>query len=150
MEEITTARAYNPTKGQSARIQLAHLGKILFGLQFVSLVLILAGLLSGLLAVTYYVLLALISLLTIFLIYAAYPEFASWWGGGDALLRISDGILRATPYTASITLALSLLSIALLCCDFRKKSIPRIVVSAIVAVIAIVALAIFYVGGSAA
>lgn len=144
MEEITTARAYKPTKNQSARIQLAHFGKILFGLQFIPLAIILAGLLSAVVMVFLYLIVLLVLLATLFLILIAAPDFISSLQSGEVIGEITQGIMSITPYTASITLTLSVLSIVFLCCDFRKKDIPRIVVSSVVSVLAIVALAIFY------
>lgn len=127
-------------KGTLARMQAVHLGKILFNLQFIALAVMLASVLSFIGIAVYYIMLVAISLLTVFTIYAIYPNFVNAWTGGEKLANIAVKLAQSWTYTIPIVICLAALSIGLLCFDKNEKHIARIVVSSIIIVIALILL----------
>lgn len=130
-------------------MQIVHFGKIAFNLQFIPLAAIAAGVVSSILIGFYYFILAMVSLLTLFAIYAIYPGFASLWAGGESLIEIAGVISSSWKYVVPIVFVLSAASIVCLCFDKNDKHIARIVVSAIVCVIAFVILILRLTGSGA-
>lgn len=139
---MDSQRSYRAPKTVLARMQVVHLGKIAFNMQFIPLAIVTAGVLSLILLGFYYFLLAMISLMTLFAIYAIYPGFASLWAGGEALEEIGNVVASAWKFVVPIVFVLSAASIICLCFDKNNKHIARIVVSAIVSAIALVVLII--------
>lgn len=149
MEDLQP-RPYKLPKGLSARLQLTHLGKILFNLQFIPLVVIIASVLSFFVVAMFYLLLLMISIGTLGLIYIVFPNMLNWWAGGESLLALTEWLALCVPYIAPAGIALSVLSIVLLCFDFREKQIARIIISVIVAIITAIALAFYLNAGGVA
>lgn len=120
------------------RMQTAHLGEILFKLQFVALATALASVFSFVALVVYLIFLVFISIGTLGMIYAAYPQLASWWSGVSAIAEVFSVFNRSWKFTAPIAMVLSVLSA--LCLFFGKKDrdYARIAVCAVVLVAAIV------------
>lgn len=123
-----------------AKMQVVHFGKILFNLQFIALAIMLASIITFIMPAIYYLMLIAISFLTIFSIYVWYPNFSSFWTGGETLLNIADVLTNSWQYTIPIALALAVASIICLCFDGNKKHIGRIVVSVVISVVLIVIL----------
>ncbi len=149
MEQKEKIRAQ---KSALARMQIVHLGRIAFNLEFVALVFCLASVLSFMLTGIYYLFLIIVSFGTIGIIYLIYPEFASWWNGGETLAIITNKLFESWPYVIPITVGLSLISIICLSFDQNKKQSGRIIGSIIVMVIALVILLLILVnnkGGNA-
>lgn len=69
---------FKTPKKALARMQIVHLGKILFILQIITSI-TLASPLTFAIYPLYYAALILISFFTGFTIFIAYPDFASWW-----------------------------------------------------------------------
>lgn len=127
------------------RMQLVHLGKILFNLQFLMIAIMLASVMTFIFPAIYYLMLIAISLLTIFSIYAWYPEFSSFWAGGETLTKIATIFAHSWKYTVPITLVLAVASIVCLSFDDREKQIPRIILSVLFAVFAIIILVLKFI-----
>lgn len=127
------------------KMQVVHFGKILFNLQMLPFAIMVTSIASFIVPVVYYIMLIAISLFTFFSIYAVYPEFSSWWSGGEVLAKVAEQLAQSWKYTVPIVLALSLLSIVCLSIDANKKHTTRIVVSVIVAVLSIAILALKFI-----
>ena len=129
-----------------ARMQVVHLGKILFNLQFLALAVMAASVLSFILPAIYYLMLICVALLTFCTLFAN-PTFASMWAGGETLTRVAEVMTQSWTYTVPISLALAVLSIGLLCFDKNQKHPARIAVSVIIALIAVVILVLKLING---
>ena len=125
-----------------ANMQIARLGKITFILQFISLAIMFLGIISFTLVLAYYFVLCMIALCTLFLILFD-PEFLALFSAGDGVLNFSMIIASWWKFTAPITLCISTLSIVCLCLDKSKKNIAKIIISAIVAAVALIYLISF-------
>lgn len=134
---MENAKNFKTPKKTLVNMQVVHLGKILFNLQFIAVAVMFASVLSFLLPAIYYLMLLCISLLTLFTIYAAYPNFKNLWKGGETLTKIAEVMAQSWQYTIPIALALSVASIICLCFDRRQKHTARIVVSAVIAALAV-------------
>lgn len=143
-------RIYATPKKDLLGMQVVHFGKILFNLQFIAIAVMFASVVSLFLPVLYYLMLACVSLLTLFIIYAAYPEFASWWAGGETLMRAAAALADSWTYTVPITVVLAVGSIVCLCFDKREKQIGRIVASSVILVLAFVLLIVKLINSGAA
>lgn len=146
MEELN----YKTPNNLLVRMQITHLGKILFNLQFAAVAVMFASVMSFVLTAVYYIMLIAVSVFTIFSIYAWYPEFASWWKGGDTLGKITLVLAESWKYTVPIVLVLSIASIVCLSMDKNKKHTARIAVSVLVAVVAAVVLVMKLINGGGA
>ena len=133
-------KTYRPPKKELARMQVVRFGKILFNLQFLALVVMLASILSFIFPVIYYLVLIFIMLITCFSIFAIVPDFASWWSGGEKFLEIAIILFGSWMFTVPIALIVSVGSIVCLCFDKNQKHVARIVVSSIIAVVAVIIL----------
>lgn len=127
-------RPYKTPKGTLAGMQVVHFGKILFNMQFVALAIMIASLISFVLPLIYYVLLASVTMLTLFLL-LLNPTFRALWAGGEVLTKIAEVMLESWKYTVPAVAILSIASIVCLCFDKQKNQTARIVVSAIFAVL---------------
>lgn len=120
-----------------SRMQVVHLGKILFNLEFLVLIIMLSSVISILIPVVFYLFMLLISLVTFFSIYIIYPEFASWWGSGTVMLNISEMLNQSWKYTVPILIVISILAIICLSNDKSKSNKGKIICSIIMASIAL-------------
>lgn len=122
-----------------AKMQIAHLGKILFNLQFIALAVMLASVLTFILPAIYYLMLICITLLTLFMVFSN-PNFASFWKGGEHLTTIADVMTQSWKYTVPIVAVLAIASVICLLVDKNNNHIPRIITSVIIAILAIAVL----------
>lgn len=129
------------------RMQVARFGKIAFNLQFLAVAVMAASVLSFLAMAVFYILLLAVTVVTLGLIFAAYPSFANLWSGGEVLGDIFNLLAPSWAYAVPVALALSATSIICLCFDYREKHVARISVSAVIAVISLIVLIIKLVGG---
>lgn len=132
-------KVYKTPSKTLARMQVVHLGKILFNLQFVAVAVMLASVLSFLMPAIYFLVLILITLLTLGMAFAN-PAFSSYWTGGEYLTHIAEVFAQSWQYTVPIVAVLAVLSIVCLCFDKTQKHTARITVSAIMCVLAVVVL----------
>ncbi len=133
-----------------ARMQIVHLGKILFNLAIIALLIMLSSVVSFTITLLYYLLLIAITIGTFGLIYGIYPDIAKWWSGGDKLMEMTTALAESWRYTIPIVLALSLASIICLCFDRLHPSKARIVMAVIIALLALMVLILKMMGGGAA
>lgn len=117
-----------------ARMQVVHLGKVLFNLQFIAVVIMIASVISFILPAIYYLLLICIAMLSLFALFAE-PGFRALWAGGETLTQIANVLKNSWNYTITIVAVFSVVSIVCLCFDKYKKQLPRIIISAVVFVI---------------
>lgn len=136
MENQKTFKTQNKTL---ARMQVVHLGKILFNLQFIVVAIMVASVLSFIMPAIYYLFLVCIAFLTLFTLFAN-PTFKSFWAGGETLTKIATVLSQSWKYTVPIVLVLAIASIICLCFDKNQKHIARIVVSVIICVLALIVL----------
>lgn len=122
-----------------ARMQVVHLGQILFRVQFVALAIMLASIISFIIIPIYYVLLIAIAMVTLFTLFLN-PVFMSFWSGGAALAQLTSVLGYSWKYTIPVVLVLSISSIVCLCFDKNKKHIGKIVGCAFICVAAIIML----------
>ena len=141
-------QAVTTPKSILVRMQVARLGKIAFNLQFLAVAVMAASVLSFLAMAVFYLLLLLITLLTLGLIYAAIPSLKDMWAGGAVLEGIFNTLAASWPYAIPAALALSVASIICLCFDYREKHVARITVSAVIAVLSLIVLIIKLVAGA--
>ena len=139
---------YKTPKNLLARMQVVHLGKILFNLQFVALAIMMASALSFLITALYYLLLISITLGTVGIIYLVYPQFSNWWSGGETLQNITSVLAESWQFTVPVVAVLAVASIVCLCFDNQKKHISRIITSIVICVLAILVLILKLVGGT--
>lgn len=138
---------FKPSNKTLAKMQVVHLGKILFNLQFLALAVMTASVLSFLLPAIYYLILIAISLLTVFTIYVTNPNFASYWSGGEKLTRLAEIMAQSWKYTVPIVLVLAALSITCLIFDKSQKHTAKIIVSVVIAVLAAIVLILKIING---
>lgn len=117
-------------------MQVVHFGKILFNMQFIAVAIMAASVLSFLFTAVYYLLLICAAFLSLFTLFAN-PTFQSLWAGGESLTAVASVLSQSWGYTVPIVIALSVGSIVCLCFDKNEKHTARIVVSAIVCVLAL-------------
>lgn len=127
-----------PTK-DLAKMQVVHFGKILFNLQFIAVAIMVASVLSFIMPAIYYLLLLCAALLSLFSLFAN-PTFLAFWSGGETLAEIANFLSGSWKFTVPIVAVLAAGSIVCLCFDKNKKHTARIVVSAIICVLALVVL----------
>ena len=138
MENQTTFKTPSDTL---MRMQVVHLGKILFNMQFIAVAIMAASVLSFIIPAIYYLLLISIAMLSLFTLFAN-PSFVSLWSGGEALSQIATVLVESWQYTVPIVAVLSIASIICLCFDKNKKHTARIVVSSILCALAVIVLLI--------
>lgn len=131
--------SFSTPKNILARMQIVHLGKILFNLQFIALAIMAASVLSFIMPAIYYILLVSLLLFSFFTL-LANPTFLSMWSGGETLTEIADVLLHSWKYTVPIVAILAAASIVCLCFDKKEKHVARIVFSAIFCVLALIVL----------
>lgn len=149
MNGQSTLTSLTTPKNVLLRMQVGRLGKILFALQFIALSVIFASILSVVAIVVFYLFMLIITLATFGLIFVAYPEVTNWWKGGEVLQNIFTALESSWTYVIPITIVLAISSIVCLCFDYRQKHTARIVVSAVIGVLAVAVLVIKLVGGGA-
>ncbi len=122
-----------------ATMQVVHLGKILFNLQFIVLALMLASVISFILPALYYIVLFCIAFISLGSLLID-ETFRSMWAGGDTLTKIAEVLTHSWKYTVPIVAILAIASIVCLMLDKNKKHVAKIVTSVIICVIALVIL----------
>lgn len=128
MENVKTL---STPKDTLIRMQVVHLGKILFNLQFVVVAIMLASILTFIFPAIYYLMLICAAFLSLFILFAN-PTFMSMWSGGDNLLKVADILAQSWRYTVPTVFALSIAAIVCLSFDKNHKHPARIIVSVIV------------------
>lgn len=131
---------FKTPRGVLAKMQATHFGKILFNLQFVAVAIMLASVLSFLIVALYYFFLLAVTLLTLGGIYAIYPEFASWWSGGETLNNIAVTLSSGWTYIVPIAIAVSAISVVMLSLDRTNKQTARIVISSVICALSVIIL----------
>lgn len=124
-----------PTK-TLVRMQVVHLGKILFNLQFIGVAVMMASVLSFIMPAIYYLMLICAAVLSLFIL-LGYPTFRSLWAGGETLLQVADTLTRSWQYTVPIVAGLAVAAIVCLCFDKHQRHPARITVSVIIAALAL-------------
>lgn len=122
-----------------AKMQVVHLGKILFNMQFVVLAIMVASVLTFIMPAIYYLVLIFVAFLTLFTLFAN-PNFMALWSGGEKLTQIASVLTESWKYTVPIVAVLAIASIVCLCFDKNQKHPARIAISVIICVLAIVVL----------
>lgn len=122
-----------------AKMQVVHLGKILFNLQFIAVAVMAASVLSFIIPAIYYLFLICLAGLTLFTLFAN-PTFVSFWTGGEKLTNIATILTQSWKYTVPLVVALAIGTIVCLCFDKNNKHTARIVVSVIVCILAAIIL----------
>lgn len=130
---------FKTPKKTLAKMQVVHLGKILFNLQFLVLAIMLASVISFILPAIYYIVLVFLVLFSFFSL-LANPTFRALWSGGEALSKVADVLLYSWKFTVPIVAIFSVASIVCLCFDKNEKHIARIVISVLIFVAAIAVL----------
>lgn len=120
-------------------MQVVHFGKILFNLQFLSLAIMLASVLTFILPAIYYLFLTCIMLMTLFIAFAN-PKFVSLWSGGETLTKVAEFFAGSWKFTVPIVAILSIASIICLSFDKNTKHVARIAVSVILFILAAIVL----------
>lgn len=120
-----------------AQMQLARLGKIAFVWQFIAVAVMLVSVITFLAAAMYYLVLIVIILGSAFLILLS-SDFQNWLNAGDGIMQFSVSLANWWKYAAPVALALSVLSIVCLCADRHRKHLARIILSALVALFAVI------------
>lgn len=143
MENLKTKTPNN----ELIKIQVNHLGKILFNLQFIALAIMIASVLSFLIPAIYYLVLIFISLITLFSIYATHPEFSNLWRGGDTLANIATTLTNSWKYTVPIILVLAISSIICLTLSKQENHKYRIITSVVLSILAIIVLVLKLING---
>lgn len=128
---------FQTPKPMLARMQVAHLGKITFNLQFLALAIMLASIVTFILPAIYYLMLICIAMLTLFIAFAN-PAYTKLWSGGEHLLTVADFLTKSWKYTIPILLALSVTTIICLIFDKNQKHVARITFSAIFALCSLI------------
>jgi len=134
-------KTFKTPKSVLVRMQVVHLGKILFNMQFIAVAVMAASVLTFIMPAIYYILLVSVACLSLFTLFAN-PDFAALWSGGETLTKLAETLSLSWKYTVPIVAVLAIASIICLCFDKNKKHTARIVVSAIFCVLAIVVLLI--------
>lgn len=130
---------FKPPRSYLARMQVVHLGKILFNLQFLAVAVMVLSVLSYVFTVSYYLILIMAAFLTLFTLFAS-PAFRALWAGGETLNAFAEALAESWKFTVPIVAALSVAAIVCLCADKGERHIARIVVSAAICAIAVVIL----------
>ena len=125
-------------------MQVERLGNIAFIMQFISLAIMFLGMATFMLVLVYYTVLFVIALFTFFLLFFS-PEFVALFSAGDGVLNFSLIISNLWKITAPATIVFSVTSIVCLCLDKGRKHTAKIIISAVVAAIALAYLGSFIV-----
>ncbi len=128
---MKNVKTLSTPKDTLIRMQVVHLGKILFNLQFVVVAIMLASILTFIFPAIYYLMLICAAFLSLFLLFAN-PTFMSMWSGGDNLLKVADILAQSWRYTVPTVFALAIAAIVCLSFDKNHKHPARIIVSVIV------------------
>lgn len=131
--------AFKTPKKMLARMQVVHLGKILFNLQFLAVAVMAFSMLSFIFTAGYYMILICAAFLTLFTLFLN-PTFRALWSGGEALTKFAEALADSWKFTVPIVAALALAAIACLCFDAKEKHTVRIVASTVICAIAVVVL----------
>lgn len=121
------------------RMQIVHLGKILFNLQFIFVTIMVASILTFILPAIYYLILFIVAAITLFSLFAN-STFRSLWSNGEVLTQVANYLSGSWKYTIPLVLIFSIMSIACLCFDKNKKHTARILLSGILFVVSIIIL----------
>lgn len=132
-------RLYKTPIKTLARLQVVHLGKILFNMQFIAVAIMIASIVSFLIPAIYYIVLFCILFLSLFTL-LSNESFMSLWSGGETLTKIAEALTHSWKYTIPLVAALSIASIVCLCFDKNKKQIARIVISSVTCTLALIML----------
>ncbi len=132
-------KTYKTPSKTLARIQVVHFGKILFNMQFIAVAIMAASVISFIMPALYYIVLACIAFLSLGSL-LVNETFRSMWAGGETLTKIAEVLTHSWKYTVPIVVVLAIASIVCLCFDKNKKHIARIVISAIICVLALIVL----------
>lgn len=132
-------KTYKTPKKTLARMQVVHFGKIVFNLQFIAVAIMAASVLSFIMPGIYYLMLVCIAFLSLGSL-LLNPTFLNMWSGGETLTQIAEVLTHSWKYTVPIVGVLAIVSIVCLCFDKNQKHVARIVVSAIICVLALVVL----------
>ncbi len=122
-----------------AQMQVVHFGKILFNLQFIAVAIMVASVLSFVMPAIYYIVLVCIAFLSLGSL-LVNDTFRSMWAGGKTLTKIAEVLTYSWKFTVPIVAALAIVSIVCLCFDKHDKHIARIIVSAVICVLALIVL----------
>lgn len=121
------------------KMQIIHLGKILFNLQFIFIVIMAASVLTFIMPALYYLILFMVAAVTLFSLFAD-PTFRSLWSDGEFLTQVATYLAGSWKYTVPLVAIFSISSIVCLCFDQNKNHIARIILSGLFFVIAIIIL----------
>lgn len=126
---------------QIARLNIERLGKILSNFTFLGTIFAILPFVSFIFQIFYFLGLIIVVICTLGLIFLFYPEFSAWFNVVEVMAGTMEFLQKAIPYVTSINLGICVLSIILLCFGLKnKKSIWRIVMSSIFAIISLVLL----------
>ncbi len=128
-------KIFKTPKKTLARMQVVHLGKILFNLQIV-MALIVASPLPFIIYPMYYAALILISFFTGFILFVD-PRFVSLWDP-TRIYAIMNPLVSGWAYTVPIVIGLSLLSILCLYFDKNNRHLKRMITSIVIIVIVLI------------
>lgn len=143
MEENFT---YKTPKDTLLKMQVIHLGKITFNLQFILLAIMLAGVLTFIMPAIYYLMLICVAFLSLFTLFAN-PNFKALWSGGETLTKVAEFFVQSWKFTVPIAMVLSIITIVCLLFDKSKKHTAKIAISVIIVVIAAVILVAKFING---
>ncbi|MDE5715511.1 MAG: hypothetical protein K2I42_05195 [Anaeroplasmataceae bacterium] len=122
---------------------LAHLGSILFNYSVLGIIIILGITFSQVFLIIYYVVLIVISLLTLGVVLLS-EEFRSLWSLGQNVNSILMQVERWMPIVAGICGVILVFSFVLLCFDSKeRKTKNKLIISIFMMVIFIVILILF-------
>lgn len=126
---------YRVSGKELARLQVVHLGKITFNLQFLVFVIMASSVITFILPAIFYMMIFSIAALSLFTLFAN-PAFVNAWSGGEFFSQVALVMAQSWKYTVPIVAVLSVVTIVCLMFDKTKKHKGRIIASAIVCVLA--------------
>ncbi len=132
-------KTFRPPGKVLAKMQVVHFGKILFNLQFIVLAIMMASVVTFIMPAIYYLVLVFFALFSFFSL-LVNPTFRALWAGGETITKVAAALTHSWKYTVPIVAVLAIASIVCLCFDKKEKHVARIVVSAIICVLALIVL----------
>lgn len=130
---------YEMPKSMALQTNLTRLGIVLSNFALIGTLLMLSSFLFFICYAIYYIVLIFATVVTLGLIFLLVPNFSSLFNVPDHIANITQAINTALPIVAPITLISAVASLILLCLNKEDRHVGRIVFSAVLIGIVIIA-----------
>ena len=143
MEQKIDYTSITPPCKMAAKMYMVRLGKILFGLSLIALIVSILPTVSFLMIAAYFLVWVIIVIFSLGTIFVTNPDFAnSLISGTDFLANVTTTLHEASLYLLPFTIIATILAITFLALDKTDRHVARITFASIFLAIAIIMLII--------